>query len=316
MNDKNIVLEGTVESVIYHNEDNGFTVFTLEPDDHKQLSLDNLDGFTVTCTAYLPDIREGEVLKLAGTFVNNPRYGRQLQVSHAEKAMPNSLEGMEKYLSSGVIKGVGARTAKRIVEAFGPETFDIIEDEPEKLTRIRGINYEKAMRISEIFHSQASLRKTMLFLQEYGITPHSAMKIYKQYKEHTIELVRANPYRLADDIDGIGFKTADAIAYKLGIAHDAQARISAGVRYILWEAAASGHTYLPADTLKQYAEAMLGTAPEIVEGELLRMQMDRLIHRERVLLRGNERSAKNSGAVQSIRKNTEKHRQRSAGSLT
>jgi exodeoxyribonuclease V alpha subunit len=281
MNNDASVLQGTVESVIYHNEDNGFTVFTLQPDDHKQLSLEGLSGDTVTCTAHLPGIREGEVMKLAGTFVNNPRYGRQLQVSHAQKAMPNSLDGIEKYLGSGVIKGVGARTAKRIVEAFGTQAFDIIEAEPEKLTRIRGINLQKALRISEAFHSQAALRKTMLFLQEYGVTPLSAMKIYKQYKENTIELVRANPYRLADDIDGIGFKTADAIASKLGIAHDAQARISAGVRYILWEAAASGHTYLPLGVLRQHAEAMLGVRPDIVEGELLRMQMERLIYREK-----------------------------------
>ena len=268
------ILEGMVDSVIYHNDENGFTVFTVRAE-----NTDDFDEIT-TCTGFLSAPVEGEMLKLAGNFVQNPRYGLQLSVTRVERTRPNSLAGIERYLSSGVIKGIGARTAKLIVAKFGEDTFDIIENDPAKLVQIKGISLKKALTFAESFHAQGDQRQVMLFLQNYGISAAFAMKIYKRYKEETIELVKANPYRLADDIDGIGFKTADAIAHKLGMDKGARERVSAGVRYCLWEAAGEGHTCIPAPQLVRHAAELLYTSPELIDSELVRMQMDRLILRE------------------------------------
>jgi len=268
-------LEGMVESVIYHNEENGFTVFTVRAE-----NSDDFDEVT-TCTGYLSTPVEGETLKLAGNFVQNPRYGLQLSVTRVERTRPSSLAGIEKYLASGVIKGIGARTAKMIVAKFGEDTFDIIENEPGKLAQLKGISLKKALSFAENFHAQADQRRVMLFLQDYGISSTFAMKIYRRYKEETVELIKANPYRLADDIDGIGFKTADAIAHKLGINRDAPERISAGVRYALWEAAGEGHTCIPTSHLTRHAAELLYADEQHIDNELIRMQMDRLIIREK-----------------------------------
>ena len=270
-------LEGMVDSVIYHNTENGYTVFTLRG---QMEARDRFDD-AITCTGYIPDLQEGEHLKLEGLFVQNQRYGLQLAISKVERTKPSSIFGIEKYLSSGVIKGIGAKTAKQIVARFGTETFHIMENEPEKLATIKGISLARALSFAESFHAQADQRRVMLFLQEYGITSTLAMKIYKRYKEETVESVKANPYRLADDIEGIGFKTADVIAHKLGIARDAPERISAGVRYCLWEAAGEGHSCIPNETLLRQGAELLYTTHDIIENELVRMQMDRLIVREK-----------------------------------
>ncbi|MCL2215602.1 MAG: ATP-dependent RecD-like DNA helicase [Defluviitaleaceae bacterium] len=265
-------LEGMMESIIYHNEENGFTVFTLRGAEEE----------ATTCTGYLSDPRAGETLRVEGAWVQNPRYGRQLSVTKTERIVPSTLAGIEKYLASGVIKGIGAKTAKLIVARFGEDTFDVLENHPEKLSRVKGISLKRAMQLSESFHSQRDQRRAMLFLQEYGLSPAAAMKIYKRYKEETVEIVRANPYRLADDIDGIGFKTADAIAFRLGVARDSTERIAAGVRFCLWEATNEGHTYMPTNALVQQAAELLLADRIIVENELARMQMDRVIIREKV----------------------------------
>ena len=270
------VLEGIVESIIYHNEENGFTVFTLRGTTDEPLEE------PTTCTGYLSDPHEGESLHVEGKYVENPRYGRQLSVAKAERVQPSTLAGIEKYLASGVIKGIGAKTAKQIVARFGEDTFEVLENHPEKLARIRGISVKRAMQLSESFHSQRDQRRAMLFLNEYGISPGTSMKIYKRYKDETVEMVRQNPYRLADDIDGIGFKTADAIAFRLGVARDAQERISAGVRFCLWEATNEGHTYMPTSALTHQAAELLFTDRAIIENELVRMQMERLIIREKL----------------------------------
>ena len=266
-------LIGMVESVIYHNEENGFTVFTVRPEDEDDAT---------TCTGYMSSPQEGENLKLTGTYVHNPRYGLQLSVSALERTRPSTAFGIEKYLSSGAIKGIGARKAKQIVARFGEDTFDVLENEPEKLAKIRGISLKQAMEYAESFLAQSDQRQAMLFLQKYGISSNFAMKIYKRYREETVEAVKANPYRLADDIDGIGFKTADAIAHKLGISRDAPERISAGVRFCLWEASNEGHTCIPTSQLVKDAAELLFADAEFVENELVRMQMDRLIVREKV----------------------------------
>jgi len=267
-------LEGVVEHIVFHNEDNGFTVFVLK--------WDSEDGEEeMICTGLLPDITPGEDLTVTGKWVNNPKYGLQLAVTQSQKKIPTTAAGIEKYLASGVIKGIGAGLAKRIVEAFGEYTFDVIAEAPDKLASIKGITPTRAQRISEIFHSQGDQRRALLLLQDYGISPAYAMRIYKKYKAQTADIVRINPYKLADDIDGIGFKIADDIARRIGIDFDAPFRISAGVRYCLWEATNNGHVFLPKEVLISHASQMLGVGREPIEYALRQMQIDRLIHCER-----------------------------------
>ncbi|MDR0273530.1 MAG: ATP-dependent RecD-like DNA helicase [Clostridiales bacterium] len=269
-----IFLEGSIENIIFHNDENGYTVFSLRAADS--------DEEEITCIAFLSNPLEGENIKISGSWVENPKYGRQFSVAKSERIQPSTLAGIEKYLASGVIKGIGAKTAKLIVARFGENTFEVIENHPEKLSRIKGISLKKALQMSESFHAQHEQRRAMLFLQDYGITPGTAMKIYKQYKDETVELVKLNPYRLADDIDGIGFKTADAIAHRIGVSRDAPERISAGVRFCLWEATNEGHTYMPTSALTREAAELLFCEREIVENELTRMQMERQIIREKI----------------------------------
>lgn len=268
-------LEGMLESIIYHNEENGFTVFTLasETDDVEELT---------TCTGYFSAPSEGENLKLEGNYVQNPRFGMQLSVTAAVRTRPSHVAGIEKYLASGAIRGLGAVTAKQIVAKFGEDTFDVLENEPEKLAKIRGISLKRALEFAESFHALADQRQAMLFLQSHGISSNFAMRIYKRYKEETIPLVTGNPYRLADDIDGIGFKTADAIAHKIGISRDAPERVSAGVRFCLWEAANEGHTCIPSQQIVRQAAQLLFAEPALIEDELTSMQMERMIVRERM----------------------------------
>ena len=277
--EKTQALEGMIESIIFHSEENGYTVFSLCTTTQ---GAEDADDDDITCTGYLSNPLEGENIQVSGEFVVNPKYGRQFAVARAERVQPSTLVGIEKYLSSGVIKGIGAKTARQIVARFGKDTFDVIENDPEKLSRIRGISLKKSIAMSEAFQAQHDQRRVMLFLQENGITAGAAMKIYKRYKEDTVELVKHNPYRLADDIDGIGFRTADAIAHRLGISRDAPERISAGVRFVLWEATNEGHTYMPTATLTRQAAELLLCPQPLVENELSRMQMERHIIREKL----------------------------------
>jgi len=263
------VIEGVLESVVYHNDENGYTVFTL-----------GHEAEYTTCTGHLANPIEGESLRVMGNFIVNPRYGRQLSITRVERTTPNTKTGIEKYLASGAVKGIGAKTAKLIVAKFGEDTFHIIENEPQKLSELRGISLKRAFQMSESFHAVAGQRRAMLFLQEYGVTPAASMKIYKRYKEDTVEIIKSNPYRLADDIDGIGFRSADAIAYKLGVDRDSPERISAGLRYCLWEATTEGHTYVPTSFIVRKTSELLMATPAAIEHELIRMHMDRSIIRE------------------------------------
>jgi exodeoxyribonuclease V alpha subunit len=265
-------LEGTVESLIYQNPDNGFTVFTLAcPEPEETLT---------TCVGSLPYLNVGERIKVKGAYVNNPRYGLQLSVDSFEKMIPNTLEGIEKYLGSGVIKGIGEKTARRIVKRFGAETFEIMADTPQRLAEIKGITPEKALTMGEAFHAQAELRRAMFFLQDYGVSPIYALKIYKQYREATEDVVKANPYCLADDIAGIGFKTADAIAGRVGIPLDSPFRLMAGLRYVLRQASSGGHVYLPKDVLIRDASEILQAPEELTANALAALLMENKVCQE------------------------------------
>ena len=268
-----ITYDGQIEYIRYHNEDNGYTVFDLV--------VQNEDD-EICCVGYMPGLTEGESVKVAGSFVVHPIYGRQLSVESYEKKIPTTEKGIEKYLASGVIKGIGPKLASRIVERFGVNTFMVIEEYPEKLAGIRNINMEKAMKISAEFHEQAELRRALLYLQDFGISPNYALKIYKKYKENTLETVKNNPYTLADDITGIGFKTADSIAFKAGIEKDSEYRIRAGIKCCLLEASSDGQVYLPKNILINNAGELLGVPPELVENQLEVMHIGRDIRIEKI----------------------------------
>ena len=264
-------ITGEVEDIIYQNKDNGYTVFTLTTEDDE-----------VTCVGTVPDIHSGETLEIRGSWTMHALYGRQVQVQYYEKAMPATAAGMEKYLSSGLIKGIGAKTAKRIVERFGEATFYVIEEKPDMLTEIKGISYDKAQKISEAFCEQHELRRAMMFLQGFDISPAYAMRIYKKYKSRTFDIVKNNPYRLADDVTGIGFKMADKMAASAGIAADDPNRVKAAVKYVLNTAAGNGDCYLPKDALIDQCVELLELHPLAVENAIRELQVDSQIWQERL----------------------------------
>ena len=241
-----IVVEATIEDIIFQNQENGYTVCTID-----------YEGEEISCVGEMSGIYAGEEVKIIGTWSTHPIYGKQIKVEMLERSMPKTVQGMEKYLASGVIKGIGAKTAKKIVKHFGLDTFRIIEEEPLVLAQINGISEKKAQEIGEVFHAQYELRRAMLFLQEYGITPTFAIKIYKQYKDKTTEVVKNTPYRLVDDIYGIGFRKADEIAAKVGIARDDPHRMKTGILYLLTSFSNNGHTYMPRPKLMEEAVKLL-----------------------------------------------------------
>lgn len=264
--DEQVVIEAIIEDIIFQNEDNGYTVCTIE-----------YEGEELSCVGDMPGVFAGEDVKIIGSWVTHPIYGKQIKVEMFERSMPKTVQGMEKYLASGVIKGIGGKTAKKIVKHFGLDTFKIIEEEPRLLAQVSGISTKKAEEIGEVFHAQYELRRAMLFLQEYHITPVYAVKIYKQYKENTMEVIKNNPYRLVEDIFGIGFKKADEIAYQIGIVKDDPKRIKAGILYILSSFSANGHTYMPRALLLQETGELLSVHEDYVENGLIELNLTKQI---------------------------------------
>ncbi len=264
--DEQVVIEATIEDIIYQNAENGYTVCTID-----------YDGEEISCVGDMLGIYSGEDVKIIGSWVTHHIYGKQLKVKMFERSMPKTVQGMEKYLASGVIKGIGAKTARKIVKHFGLDTFKIIEEEPLVLSQVTGISRKKAAEIGEVFHAQYELRRAMLFLQEYNITPTYAIKIYKHYKEKTMDIVKNTPYRLVEDIFGIGFKKADEIAYKVGIAKDDPHRIKAGVLYILSSFSANGHTYMPRALLITESMQLLNVHEDYVENGIIELNLTKQI---------------------------------------
>lgn len=267
-----IEFEGIVDTIVYNNESNGYTVAKLKK-----------DRDTITIVGYLPLVSEGQSVRVTGQWVNHPEYGQQLKIDSYDEVKPNSIKGIEKYLASGLIQGLGPVTAQRIVEKFGIDTLDIMEFNPEKLTEVEGIGEKKANVISEAFREQRELRNVMVFLQTYGITAGNAIKIYKKYGQATINIVRENPYRLTTDVLGIGFRTADRIAQSLGIDRSSRYRLMAGIKYILTEYCANaGHTYLPAEILVKEACSLLGVERGPIEEACVYMVMNKELAMENV----------------------------------
>lgn len=259
-------IQGYVEKIVYRNQENGYTVLSLTGEDDD-----------ITCVGSFPFINEGEYVELQGNYISHQIYGDQFQVQSYDIKEPEDMMSMERYLGSGAVKGIGVALAARIVRKFKEDTFRIIEQEPERLAEVKGISIAKAQEIGTQFEDKKDLRDAMLFLQKYGITNNLAVKIYKQYGSRMYEVLRENPYKLADDISGVGFRIADEIASKVGIGGDAEFRIKAGVLYVLLQASQSGNVYLPIDSLIAKTAQMLIIEPDKIEKHIMDMMIDKRV---------------------------------------
>ena len=257
-------ITGYVDHIIFRNADNGYTVMVLVVEEEE-----------ITCVGNFSDIAEGENMEATGEYTEHPTYGRQFKIeSYIEKAPEDEL-AIERYLGSGAIKGIGLALAARIVRRFKKDTFRIIEEEPERLAEIKGISQRKAMEIADQVNAKKDLRQAMIFLQQYGITMNLAVKIYNKYGNEIYGILKENPYRIADDIEGVGFRIADEIATKVGIRTDSDFRIRSGILYTLLQATGEGHTYLPMEGLTERARELLGVEPEYIEKQYMNMAMER-----------------------------------------
>ena len=261
-------LEVVIENTVFRNEENGYSIMEARAGREK-----------ITVVGTLPALAAGEQVMLEGAWVEHPQYGRQWKATGWEIRKPTTLLGIERYLGSGLIPGIGAATAKLLVQEFGERTLDILSEHPEQLTRVPGIGKKRAQQLGQAFQEQHGAREAMVFLQSYGVSPALAVKISKRYGADAQRKIRENPYRLIDDIEGVGFLTADRIALSLGIPQDSEYRLRAGIKYALQEAAAGeGHTYLPRETLLERAARGLR-----VSGELLTHELDGLLFAREII---------------------------------
>ena len=259
-------VEGFVENIIFRNEDNGYTVFNIVYDDEE-----------ITCVGVLSYINTGEFITAQGEFVKHAVYYMQFKVTSYEFRAPDDAASVRRYLSSGAIKGIGEKMAERIVKTFGDDTFRIMEEEPERLAEIKGISMSKAMDIANQLIDKKDIRKAMMFLQRYGIQMNLANKIFKRYGNDIYNILEQNPYRLADDIEGVGFRTADEIASRAGIKIDSEFRIKSGIFYVLNQATMQGHTYLPYDKLVRQVNELLLIDVQDYDKYLMDLTMDKKI---------------------------------------
>src|ERR1700738_2442434 len=249
------VLAGPVERVTFHNDESGFCVLRIKARGHREL---------VTVIGHAAVISAGEWITASGEWINDRTHGQQFKAKFLKTSEPTALEGIEKYLGSGVIRGIGPVYAKKLVRAFGEKVFDTIEAEPERLREVTGIGPVRANRITAAWAEQKIVREIMVFLHSNSVGTARAVRIYKTYGADAVQVMTENPYRLARDIRGIGFKTADAIAMKLGIEKTAMIRVRAGISYALTEAMDEGHCGLPTDELVPLAEKLLEVPMELV----------------------------------------------------
>ncbi len=258
-------ITGFVEHIVYRNEENGYTVLNLASNEEDE----------VTCVGVFQMISEGESLELTGEYTVHPSYGPQFKVQQYSIKAPEDIASIERYLGSGAIKGVGAALAARIVRKFKEDTFRIIEEEPERLAEIKGISERKAQEIAQQTEEKRELRQAMIFLQNYGISLSLAVKIYQTYQLDMYRIIQENPYRMAEDVTGVGFKIADEIAHRVGIHLDSDFRIRSGIMYVLQQASLEGHTYLPEELLTRRACELLGVDASVVEKHYMDMAIDR-----------------------------------------
>ena len=260
------VIKGYVEHIVFRNEENGYTVFHLT----------NKDG-ELTCVGTFPYISEGEMLEVSGEYTNHNVYGMQLQVISHEVKEPEDLISIERYLGSGAIKGLGAALAGRIVRKFKDDTFRIIEEEPERLAEVKGISERKAREISEQVEEKKDMRKAMIYLQKYGISLALSAKIYEHYGQSVYRVMEENPYQIADHVQGVGFKTADEIASKVGIHTDSDFRIRSGIFYVLLQSVTDGHVYLPQEELLRRTMQLLEVEICDIQKYLMDLAMEKKV---------------------------------------
>ncbi len=233
-------LQGLIERITYFNEETGYTVARIKVHGRHDL---------VTAVGNMHEMNPGEIIQMKGEWSNHPKFGEQFKIQYYESKVPASVTGIQRYLGSGLIKGIGPVMAKRIVKKFGDKTLDIIEEDVKRLIEVDGIGKKRVDMITKAWEEQKEIRQVMLFLQSHGVSSTYATKIFKQYGNAAISIVKENPYRLATDIFGIGFITADRIAEKLGFAKDSELRAQAGILYVLNQFADEGHVYYPQDDL-------------------------------------------------------------------
>ncbi len=257
-------LSGYVQHIIYRNPGNGYSVFEFIA-----------DGEEITCVGTFQTLDEGETLRLSGSYTEHAVYGSQFKTESYEEVAPEDEQSIERYLGSGAVKGIGPALAARIVRKFGKDTFRIVEEEPERLVEVKGISERKAMEISTQLEEKKGMREAMLYLQKYGISNTLAIKIYQTYGMELYRVLEENPYRLAEDIDGIGFKRADELASRIGIHTDSDYRIRSGILYTMLLAAADGHTWIPQRLLERRTAELLGLSEEYIGIQIPNLAMDK-----------------------------------------
>lgn len=262
-------LQGMVSDIVFKNEENGYTIAYLANENDE-----------ITIVGCMPTLSVGESIEIEGKWVNHKIYGSQFEVQSFIPVTPSSLEGIYVYLSSGMIHGIGEKMAKRIIDKFGVDTLDIIQNTPERLTEVEGIGIKKVKQIQESYEENRELRNIIIKLSPYGITPNYCLRIYKKYKEKSIEVINKNPYRLAEDIRGIGFKIADDIASKIGIDKYSPDRIMQGILFTLNQSLANGHTYLPKKILIEQSVKILSVEPAFIENGIMDLAYNQKVHLE------------------------------------
>lgn len=265
-------IQGYVEHIIFRNADNGYTVLKLISDEEE-----------ITCVGIFPAVSEGENLLLQGDYTSHPTYGEQFHMQSFQVKAPEDMQSMERYLASGAIKGIGVALAARIVRRFKNDTFRIIEEEPERLAEVKGISERMAMEISTQMMEKKDLRDAMIFLEKYGIHTNLAVKIYNQYGPMVYQIVKENPYRMAEEVSGIGFKIADEIASRVGIRTDSDFRIRSGILYVLAQGAGAGHTYLPREMVCNMGRSLLGVGEDAIETQIMNLAME-----QKLVLKGDQ----------------------------
>ena len=285
-------LSGTVERITYHNPENGYTVLRLRPDmamAHRFANKSSLnsDGLA-TVVGNLPELSPGEQLRLQGQWDNHPKHGPQFKAEVCEQTLPATVAGIQGYLGSGMIKGIGPRFAERIVGLFKEDTFDVIESAPQRLLEVPGIGEERKQKITTAWKEQKQVKEIMVFLHGHGVSTNLAVKIYKTYGDASLETVQKNPYQLERDIYGVGFKTADRIAQALGLPAEHPSRIEAGIIFALNEMINEGHVYVPRELLAQKAIELLAVSPELIAPALERLAQDERIRPEMIPLQGRQ----------------------------
>ncbi|MCR5148298.1 MAG: ATP-dependent RecD-like DNA helicase [Eubacterium sp.] len=270
-----MVLEGYIEKIIYKNDENGYVVFTVETTGGEEVFVGNA-----------PHISEGLFISATGDYVHHPQYDLQFKMTECEISLPEDVLGIERYLASGIVKGIGEVTAKRIVKKFGTDTLRIMEEEPERLAEIKGISMQKARKIAASYAENRDFQQVIIFLSQYGISVNLAMKIFNEYGDGVYSIITSNPYKIAEDIQGVGFKTADDIARMAGIPEDSEFRIRSAILYALNQGMANGHMYLPVEELMQNLSELISFTDEstfqIVEEQLSVLQADRSIKFENI----------------------------------